>query len=86
MLGINEICGTLSNGNLANFIITSDTLFKKNTVIYENWSLGNRTILKKEPINDLRGTYNLNIEQDIRELTVNGTLEQAKCYFILQHY
>ena len=76
MLGINEICGTLSNGHLANFIITNDTLFKKNTVIYENWILGNRTVLKKEPINDLRGTYNLNIEQDIRELLVKGTLEK----------
>jgi imidazolonepropionase-like amidohydrolase len=76
ILGVNNVCGTLADGNLANFIITNDTLFKKSTVIYENWVLGNRTVLKKEPNNDLRGTYNLNIEQDIRKLIVNGSLEK----------
>ena len=78
ILGIENICGTLSKGNLANFIITNDTLFKKNTHIYENWIIGKRTVLKKEPINDLRGTYNLNIEQKIRKLVVAGSLERPK--------
>ncbi len=78
ILGINDVCGTLSKGKMANFIITNDTLFKKNTVVYENWVLGNRTVLKKEPSNDLRGTYNLNIEQNIRKLIVDGVLEKPK--------
>src|SRR5690606_36887763 len=40
MLGVSDQLGTLAAGNLANFIIASDTLFKVGTVIYENWVQG----------------------------------------------
>jgi imidazolonepropionase-like amidohydrolase len=45
MLGIADKTGTLETGKLANFIITSDSLFKKENVIEENWVQGKRFML-----------------------------------------
>ncbi|MGY4383233.1 imidazolonepropionase-like amidohydrolase [Pedobacter sp. UYP24] len=48
MIGISDKVGTLEKGKLANFIITSDSLFKKTTVIEENWIQGKRFMLVKK--------------------------------------
>ncbi|MEO6524824.1 MAG: amidohydrolase family protein [Mucilaginibacter sp.] len=60
MLGISDKVGTLAKGKMANFIITSDTLFKKDVVIYENWIEGRQYVASKMDISDLRGAYTLN--------------------------
>ena len=59
MLGIADRTGTLVKGKLANFIITSDDLFKKDNIIYENWIEGRQYVVSKIDAADLRGTYNL---------------------------
>ncbi|MBM78464.1 MAG: amidohydrolase [Crocinitomicaceae bacterium] len=82
LLGIDGFCGTIKEGNLANILVSNDTLFKNKTIIYENWVLGERTILKKKPINDLRGSYNLNINQNIRKLVVKGEINKPKAIII----
>lgn len=48
MIGIADKTGTLEAGKLANFIITSDSLFNKETVIEENWIQGKRFIVFKK--------------------------------------
>ncbi|MHA4893917.1 amidohydrolase family protein [Pedobacter sp. PWIIR3] len=48
MIGISDKVGTLEKGKLANFLITSDSLFKKTNVIEENWVQGKRFILVKK--------------------------------------
>jgi imidazolonepropionase-like amidohydrolase len=59
ILGVSDRIGTLSKGKLANFIITSDSLFKKENVIYENWVEGRQYVVSRvNPIN-LAGTYKL---------------------------
>jgi imidazolonepropionase-like amidohydrolase len=59
MLGVSDRIGTLAKGKLANFIITSDSLFKKENVIYENWVEGKQYVVSRvSPIN-LAGTYKL---------------------------
>jgi imidazolonepropionase-like amidohydrolase len=59
LLGVSDRIGTLSKGKLANFIITSDSLFKKENVIYENWVEGRQYVVSRvNPIN-LAGTYKL---------------------------
>lgn len=58
-LGIDKQVGTLSVGKAANFLITSDSLFKKGNIIYENWVQGNRFIVAQKDIKDLRGNYDL---------------------------
>lgn len=74
MLGISDLAGTLSKGKLANFLITSDNIFKKDNIIYENWVQGSQYIVSKMDISDLRGTYTLHIDgiPDL-EIKIGGT-------------
>lgn len=62
MIGITDKAGTLEKGKLANFLITSDDLFKANNVIFENWVQGKRFVVSKMNIDDLTGIYNLTID------------------------
>ncbi|NEU10414.1 amidohydrolase family protein [Flavihumibacter sp. R14] len=62
MLGVNDRIGTLTKGKLANFIITSGDLFKKDNIIYENWVQGDRFVVSKMDVSDLRGTYTMAME------------------------
>lgn len=59
MLGVSDKVGTLAKGKMANFLITSDSLFKAENVIYENWTAGRRYVVSKMDISDLRGNYTL---------------------------
>ena len=59
MLNVSDKVGTLAKGKLANFIITSDDLFKKDNIIYENWVEGRQDIVNHMDVTDLRGNYNL---------------------------
>ena len=58
MLGVADKIGSLAKGKMANFIITSDNLFKKDNVIYENWIEGRQYIVSRMDVTDLRGNYN----------------------------
>ena len=51
--------GSLKKGALANFIIVSGDIFEKDSKIHENWVQGNRNILDKMNVEDIRGEYNL---------------------------
>ena len=59
MLGVGDKVGTLAKGKMANFIITSDDLFKKDNIIYENWVEGRQYVVSRMDVTDLRGNYNL---------------------------
>jgi imidazolonepropionase-like amidohydrolase len=59
MLGVGDKLGTLTKGKLANFIITSGDLFKKDNIIYENWVEGRRYVVSRMDVTDLRGVYSL---------------------------
>ncbi len=59
MLGVADKVGTLTKGKMANFIITSDNLFKKDNVIYENWIEGRQYVVSRKDVTDLRGNYTL---------------------------
>ena len=57
MLGVGDKVGTLEKGKIANFIITSGDLFKKDNVIYENWVEGRQYVVTRMDVTDLRGNY-----------------------------
>jgi imidazolonepropionase-like amidohydrolase len=59
MLGVSDKVGSLAKGKLANFIITSANLFKADNIIYENWVQGQKFVVSKMDVSDLRGTYSL---------------------------
>jgi len=58
MMGVADKVGTLEKGKMANFIITSGDLFKKDNVIYENWVEGKQDVITRIDVTDLRGDYN----------------------------
>lgn len=62
MLGISDKVGSLEKGKIANFLITSDNIFKTGNIIFENWVQGKRFVVNKMDVTDLRGTYKLNID------------------------
>ncbi|TKC05082.1 amidohydrolase family protein [Pedobacter frigoris] len=77
MLGISDKVGTLEKGKLANFIITSDSLFKKNTIIEENWVQGKRFIANKNNTKEQKDSVNKVLAKKadaIKESPVKGSL------------
>ncbi len=62
MLGLTERMGTLEKGKLANFMITSGNLFQKDNIIYENYTQGERLVVSKMDVTDLRGNYTMAME------------------------
>jgi len=62
LLGISDKVGSLEKGKVANFLISSDNLFKKENIIFENWVQGKRFIVNKMDVADVRGNYNLNVD------------------------
>jgi imidazolonepropionase-like amidohydrolase len=74
MIGISDQTGTLEKGKLANFLITSDPLFKSGNVIFENWVQGKRFVVSKMNVNDLTGNYALTVDSiGPLNLKINGT-------------
>ncbi|WP_244215253.1 amidohydrolase family protein [Pedobacter miscanthi] len=62
LLGISDKVGSLEKGKVANFLISSDNLFKNGNIIFENWVQGKRFVVNKMDVSDVRGTYNLNVD------------------------
>ncbi len=73
-----EDMGTLDEGLLANFIITSDDIINAEGEILENWVQGDRFEITPWDVVDIRGTYNLNARQIIRTLEVTGDIQKPK--------
>lgn len=78
ILDIDEEVGTLDKGMMANFIITSGNIFEDGTTIYENWIRGEQYVIKDMDMVDVRGNYNLNVENVIYELEVKGKIGKPK--------
>jgi hypothetical protein len=75
--------GSLKKGMLANFIITSENLFSKDNVIYENWIQGKRYILNDMNVTDIRGNYDLKIDDKSNyKLNITGKIDKPEYQFI----
>ncbi|MEP7168025.1 MAG: amidohydrolase family protein [Bacteroidota bacterium] len=62
LMGVDNMIGSLNKGMIADFIITSKNIFEKESVIYENWVQGKRYIVKNYGPKDMRGNYELLID------------------------
>ena len=79
MLNVSDKVGRLKNGFLANFIITSGNLFDETTIIFENWIQGISYKLNEYNSLDIRGDYDLIIDnKDIYKLKIEGEIEKLK--------
>ncbi|MFN4764290.1 amidohydrolase family protein [Gillisia sp. Q332] len=72
ILGQENKLGVLKEGAWANFLITSGDFFDKETVLYENWVLGEKAMLENMDVVDLSGTYTLKVDAKEYELKISG--------------
>ena len=78
IIGRDDVLGYLKKGYLANFVITSGEIFDSKTIIHENWVKGNRNIIKSMNVKDIRGKYNLTINEKSAILNINGEIDKPK--------
>ena len=56
----------------------SGDIFDKDSKIHENWVQGNRNILEKMNVEDIRGDYNLTFNNESFDLKISGELEKLE--------
>lgn len=78
LFGLNDRLGDLSTGKLASFLITSDHLLAEKNAIHETWVAGRRFLIRAEPGDDIRGTYDLNLRDVILKLEVSGVRDRPE--------
>ena len=64
--------GNLNEGSYANFLITSGPVFNNKTIIYENWTQGNKNVINNINIKDITGEYNVSVNGKNYSLTITG--------------
>ena len=60
-LGVGNMVGSLEQGKIANFLVTTGNVFSEKTSIIENWVQGNKYSIKPEKWLDVAGKYSLAI-------------------------
>lgn len=61
LLGVYDKVGSLDEGKLANFLITTGPLFSEKTTILQNWVQGDEYDVKQDAWTNIAGTYNLSL-------------------------
>lgn len=61
LLGVYDKVGSIEEGKIANFIITSGPLFSEKSVILQNWIQGEKYAVKDELWTNIAGTYKLTV-------------------------
>ncbi len=64
LIGVYDKVGSIEEGKLANFIITSGPVFNEKTVFYQNWVLGQKFVITENGWEDYRGNYTLTVKQN----------------------
>ncbi len=77
-LGKSNELGTLKNGALANFIITSGDIFDDKTILYDNWVQGQRNTINDLNFIDIRGAYELTVDGTNYKLKITGESSKPK--------
>jgi imidazolonepropionase-like amidohydrolase len=78
ILGKSTEIGTLKNGSFANFVITSGEIFDEKTILYENWVQGTKFVVNDITAKDIRGNYDLTIENDSYKWKIDGEIAAPK--------
>ncbi len=78
ILKVSDRLGTLEEGKIANFIITSKPLFTKDAEVVENWVQGHRHIFSDINEIDITGQYELKLANTTYDLTISKTGNKFK--------
>ncbi|MAU72648.1 MAG: amidohydrolase [Pseudozobellia sp.] len=70
--------GTLQEGRIANFLISSGDIFDKETVLYENWVQGKKYVVNDIDKKDIRGEYDVTIDNQKFSLSIKGKSVEPK--------
>lgn len=73
LLKVYDVTGSLEAGKLANFLITNGPAFAEKTAILQNWTMGEKNIIKDDESVALKGIYTLNVNgpQENKTYTLN---------------
>jgi imidazolonepropionase-like amidohydrolase len=82
ILGKSNEIGSLKTGSLANFVITSGEIFDEKTTLYENWVQGNKFVVNDITAKDIRGSYDLTINNDTYKWKIEGEITALKSEII----
>ncbi len=83
LLNAQNSVGKIKSGMVANFLITSDEIFKDKMIIHENWVQGKPYKLKPLNTHDYSGVYSLNIGGTVYQLEISGEPGSQKSKVIL---
>ena len=78
LLGKSSEIGTLNAGSYANFIVTSGEIFDRKTIFFENHVQGNKYVINDLNQKDIRGNYDLSIENQTYQLKIDGDATTPK--------
>lgn len=78
LLGKSKEIGSLQNGTLANFLITSGDIFDTKTIWYENWVQGNKYVINDKNIKDIRGEFEISLQNETYKLKIEGEIASPK--------
>jgi len=74
-----DLLGTLEQGKIANFIITSGPLFEKETELYDNWVKGQRYEVNPMPEGrDIRANYSFKIGDSTYQIQIKGKVSRPE--------
>lgn len=82
LLGMYDKVGSLETGKIANFLITSAPIFSEKAIVYQNWIQGNKYTLMDDGWKDIRGNYNLVINNTPHILSVTGDISKPSAEII----
>ena len=74
-IGVQDKIGSLKKGMLANFFISSESIFEDNAIIYETWSNGIKHLYHDLSIPNINRTYQLTYGSNTNKLTINKEQE-----------
>jgi imidazolonepropionase-like amidohydrolase/ribosomal protein S16 len=84
MMKVDNMVGSLKSGMLANFLITSDNIFKDGNIIYENWVKGKRYVISDMNLKDLRGNYDLTVGDNSKlKLNITGKADKPEYQIVV---
>ncbi len=63
-LGVYDKVGSLDEGKIANFVITTAPVFSEKSIILQNWVNGNKYAVKEDAWKSINGNYTLTVQTD----------------------
>ena len=78
LIGKSDLIGSLKNGSLANFLITSGDIFEEKTTLYENWVQGAKTVIEDMTKKDISGDYEFTLSGEAYKMSIKGEMSKPK--------